>query len=194
MARLLRMPDVASDDDEGVLSSWLLGERDVFDAAQTIAYVETNTLLLSVEAGRPGVLLRTLVGPGTQVDAGTPIGVIGDLDERNLDLETLLAELGVDAADEAEPEAEPATAPEPATEPEPEPEAVHEPEPEQPRHASDARPSFFTPELAIPVFEAGPALRALTEPEPEEEPGPAAEPVAAPVADPSLHPSYDGRG
>ena len=48
-----------------MLSSWLVDETDAFDAAQTIAYVETSTLLLSVEAGRPGVLLKTLVQPGT---------------------------------------------------------------------------------------------------------------------------------
>ena len=67
MARVLRMPGDAADAREGVLSSWLVDETDAFDAAQTIAYVETSTLLLSVEAGRPGVLLKTLVQPGTHV-------------------------------------------------------------------------------------------------------------------------------
>jgi pyruvate dehydrogenase E2 component (dihydrolipoamide acetyltransferase) len=193
VARLLRMPDVASDDDEGVLSSWLVGERDTFAAAQTIAYVETHTLMLSVEAGRPGVLLRTLVGPGTQVDAGTPIGVICDLDERYLDLDTLLKELGVNTMAEPEPtslfepEPEPEPAPEPEAgseaepepepEPEPGPEAEPEPESETPRHSSGPQPSFFTPELAIPVFDAGPAVLALTQPEPEPDPEPEPEPA-----------------
>src|SRR5215218_2482415 len=94
------MPGVASDADHGVLSSWLIDETDAFDAAQTIAYVETSTLLLSVESGRPGVLLKTLVEPGTQVGVGMPIGVIGDRDERVPDLEALLAELGVDGLEE----------------------------------------------------------------------------------------------
>ncbi len=95
MARVLRMPGVANDTHEGVLSSWLIEETHVFEAAQTIAYVETSTLLLSVEAGRPGVLLKTLVDPGTRVGVGMPIGVIGDRDEQVADLGALLAELGV---------------------------------------------------------------------------------------------------
>src|SRR6185312_5468621 len=71
---------------------------DAFDAAQTIAYVETSTLLLSVEAGRPGVLLKALVEPGTHVDVGTALGVIAERDETLPDLDTLLHELGVDGA------------------------------------------------------------------------------------------------
>ena len=107
MARVLRMPGVATDAREGVLSSWLIDETDAFDAAQTIAYVETSTLLLSVEAGRPGVLLKALVEPGTHVDAGTPLGVIAERDEALPDLDTLLHELGVDSARHATHRAEP---------------------------------------------------------------------------------------
>jgi pyruvate dehydrogenase E2 component (dihydrolipoyllysine-residue acetyltransferase) len=94
VARVLRMP-AATDGDEAVLSSWLVDEADDFAAAQTIAYVETATLMLSVEAGRPGVLLKTLVEPGTHVDVGMPIGVIADPDEPVRDLDALLVELGV---------------------------------------------------------------------------------------------------
>ena len=52
------MPDVGAGPDEGVLAAWLVEESARFDAAQTIAYVETPDELFSVEAGRPGVLLR----------------------------------------------------------------------------------------------------------------------------------------
>ncbi len=120
MARVLRMPGVATDAREGVLSSWLIDETDAFDAAQTIAYVETSTLLLSVEAGRPGVLLKALVEPGAHVDVGTALGVIAERDETLPDLDTLLHELGVDGAaphatHRAEPVADPVVT-EPATE------------------------------------------------------------------------------
>ncbi|HEX4687604.1 MAG TPA: 2-oxo acid dehydrogenase subunit E2 [Nocardioides sp.] len=89
------MPDVAADSDEGVLAAWLVEESARFDAAQTIAYVETQDELFSVEAGRPGVLLKTLIEPGTPVEPGTPIGILGEPSERVEDIESLLVELGL---------------------------------------------------------------------------------------------------
>src|SRR5204862_7915509 len=93
--RVLRMPDVAADSDEGVLAAWLVEESARFDAAQTIAYVETEDELFSVEAGRPGLLPKTLVEPGTPVEAGPPVGILGEPWEQVQDLEGVLAELGV---------------------------------------------------------------------------------------------------
>jgi pyruvate/2-oxoglutarate dehydrogenase complex dihydrolipoamide acyltransferase (E2) component len=89
------MPDVGADSDEAVLAAWLVEESARFDAAQTIAYVETHDELFSVEAGRPGVLLTSLVAPGTPVQAGTPIGVLAEVWEQVHDLDALLVELGV---------------------------------------------------------------------------------------------------
>jgi pyruvate dehydrogenase E2 component (dihydrolipoamide acetyltransferase) len=119
------MPGAETDGHEAVLSSWLVDEAADFAAAQTIAYVETSTLLLSVEAGRPGVLLKTLVEPGTQVDVGMPIGVIADRDEHVRDLDALLADLGVEGY--AAPPTPAAIAPEL-----PEPPPVATPAPEAP--------------------------------------------------------------
>lgn len=95
LARVLRMPDVGADSDEAVLAAWLVEESARFDAAQTIAYVETHDELFSVEAGRPGVLLKALAEPGTPVEAGTPIGVLGEIWEQVHDLDALLVDLGL---------------------------------------------------------------------------------------------------
>src|SRR4051794_39763533 len=89
------MPDVAADEDDGVLAAWLVEELATFDAAQTIAYVETESMLLSVEAGRPGVLVKALVAAGEVVDPGTPIGVLADPEEQVDDLDALLDRLGL---------------------------------------------------------------------------------------------------
>jgi pyruvate/2-oxoglutarate dehydrogenase complex dihydrolipoamide acyltransferase (E2) component len=89
------MPDVAADSDEGVLAAWLVGESAHFDAAQTIAYVETQDELFSVEAGRPGMLVKTLIEPGTAVEPGTPIGILSEPWEQIHDLEAVLADLGL---------------------------------------------------------------------------------------------------
>jgi hypothetical protein len=93
--RVLRMPDVTPDSDDGVLAAWLVEESARFDAAQTIAYVETENELFSVEAGRPGLLLKTLVEPGTRVAPGTPIGILGEPWEQVQDVGAVLAELGI---------------------------------------------------------------------------------------------------
>jgi pyruvate dehydrogenase E2 component (dihydrolipoamide acetyltransferase) len=140
------MPGVATDAREGVLSSWLIDETDAFDAAQTIAYVETSTLLLSVEAGRPGVLLKALVEPGTHVDAGTALGVIAERDETLPDLDTLLHELGVDGAAQqathrAEPAADPVASEAPASD--------------------DSAPSWFEPKPEVSATAHGEPLPAL---------------------------------
>ena len=149
IARVLRMPGVTNDTREGVLSSWLIEETHTFEAAQTIAYVETSTLLLSVESGRPGVLLKTLVDPGTRVGVGMPIGVIGDRDEQVADLGTLLAELGVNgdaptsrvstplAPELPEPSLTAASA---AVAPKPEVSATEEPEEQTSREPSPEEP------------------------------------------------------
>jgi len=89
------MPDVAAGTDEGVLAAWIVEESARFDVAQTIAYVETQDELFSVEAGRPGVLLKTLVEPGTTVEPGTPIGILGESSEGVEELERVLAELAL---------------------------------------------------------------------------------------------------
>jgi pyruvate/2-oxoglutarate dehydrogenase complex dihydrolipoamide acyltransferase (E2) component len=89
------MPDVGADSDEAVLAAWLVEESARFDAAQTIAYVETHDELFSVEAGRPGILLKSLVEPGTTVEEGTPIGVLGEVWEQVHDLDALLVDLGL---------------------------------------------------------------------------------------------------
>lgn len=95
LARVLRMPDVGAGSDEAVLAAWLVEESARFDAAQTIAYVETHDELFSVEAGRPGILLKSLVEPGTTVEEGTPIGVLGEVWEQVPDLDALLVDLGL---------------------------------------------------------------------------------------------------
>jgi pyruvate dehydrogenase E2 component (dihydrolipoamide acetyltransferase) len=89
------MPDVTAGSDEGVLAAWLVEETARFDAAQTIAYVETDDELFSVEAGRPGVLLKTLIAPGTRVAPGAPIGILAEPWEQVPDPDAILAELGL---------------------------------------------------------------------------------------------------
>ena len=95
MARLLRMPEVAANATEAVLADWSVQENVAFAAQDSLATVETEKALVDVEADQAGVVLKALVRPGSQVEVGAPIAVLGDPGEQVADLDALLADLGV---------------------------------------------------------------------------------------------------
>jgi len=101
VARVLRMPGVAANATEAVLSEWLVDEAADFAAADAIATVETEKAAVEIEAHTAGRVLKTLVPPGAQVEVGDPIAVLGDPGEVVEDLEALLASLGVAAVTDA---------------------------------------------------------------------------------------------
>lgn len=111
MAHVLRMPGVAANATEAVLAEWLVAESAEFAAADALATVETDKALVDVEAEAAGVVLKTLVAAGSQVEVGAPIAVLAGVGERVDDLAALLRELGVaESAEEvrrAEPDVDP---------------------------------------------------------------------------------------
>ncbi|WP_166345938.1 dihydrolipoamide acetyltransferase family protein [Phytoactinopolyspora limicola] len=124
MATLLRLPAVAAGSTEAVLQDWSVNEHQAFTALDVIATVETDKALVEVEAEADGVVLKTLVPAGSVVEVGAPIAVLGEPGEQVDDLNTLLADLGVDIdrparaaerRDLTEPAPEPAAAPDGAT-------------------------------------------------------------------------------
>ena len=98
MARLLRMPEVAANTLEATLSEWLLTEDAEFADGDAIATVETDKAAVEVPADGAGVLVRTLVGPGTTVAVGAPVALIAAPGETVADVDAALAELGGTAA------------------------------------------------------------------------------------------------
>jgi pyruvate dehydrogenase E2 component (dihydrolipoamide acetyltransferase) len=95
MARLLRMPEVAANTVEAVLSEWPVPENTPFTTDDVIATIETEKAVVDVPADVDGVILRTLVRAGTEVEVGAPIALLGDPGETVEDLDALLVELGV---------------------------------------------------------------------------------------------------
>ncbi|HEX6150754.1 dihydrolipoamide acetyltransferase family protein [Nocardioides sp.] len=95
MPRLLRMPGVSANATDAVLSDWLVAEAGEFSASDALATIETDKALVDVEADDSGVVLKTLVVPGTRVEVGAPIAVLGAPGERVDDLDALLRDLGV---------------------------------------------------------------------------------------------------
>ena len=94
MARLLRMPEVAANATVAVVSDWPVAENEPFREADAIATIETEKAVVDVPADADGVILRTLVQPGAEVEVGAPIALIGDRGEQVDDVDALLVELG----------------------------------------------------------------------------------------------------
>jgi pyruvate dehydrogenase E2 component (dihydrolipoamide acetyltransferase) len=109
MARLLRMPEVAANAVEAVLSEWPIPENTPFRSADSIATVETEKAVVEVTADADGVILKTLVPAGAMVEVGAPIALLGEPGEHVEDVGTLLLELGV-GSDVATPTVAPSTA------------------------------------------------------------------------------------
>jgi pyruvate dehydrogenase E2 component (dihydrolipoamide acetyltransferase) len=97
MPWLLRMPEVAANAVEAVLQEWQVEESAAFSAEDTLATVETEKAVVDVEAETDGVLLRTLVPNGAQVEVGAPIALLGEASDATSDLDDVMARLGVTA-------------------------------------------------------------------------------------------------
>jgi len=94
VARLLRMPEVAAGGLAAVLSQWPVAVNTPYAVDDAIATVETDKAVVDVPADAEGVILRTLVAEGAEVEVGAPIALLGDPGERVDDLDALLVQLG----------------------------------------------------------------------------------------------------
>jgi pyruvate dehydrogenase E2 component (dihydrolipoamide acetyltransferase) len=95
------MPQVADDPTSATLTAWLVGESGDFVGAQSIATVETDSSVLSIEVAEPGVLIKSLVSAGDHVEPGRPLAVLGAPGEVIEDVEKLMVQLGLAVAPEA---------------------------------------------------------------------------------------------
>jgi pyruvate dehydrogenase E2 component (dihydrolipoamide acetyltransferase) len=108
MPELLRMPEIAAATTSATLAGWPVAVNTRFSAADVIATVETDKAVVDVEAESDGVILRTLVAEGTEVEVGTAIAVLARPDETVDDVDAALAALGVDTGNGTAPTPEPA--------------------------------------------------------------------------------------
>jgi pyruvate dehydrogenase E2 component (dihydrolipoamide acetyltransferase) len=89
------MPEIAADTPEATLVSWTVAENVPYSAADAIATMETAKAIVDVEAEADGVILKTLIEAGTDVQVGQAIAVIGAPGEKIMDLPAALVALGV---------------------------------------------------------------------------------------------------
>ena len=102
----MRMPEVAANATTAVLHDWSVAEHAEFSAQDVLATVETDKAVVDVEAEAPGVVLKLLVEPGTTVEVGAPIAVLGEAGDVAGDLAAVLDSLGVADAGSASPDPE----------------------------------------------------------------------------------------
>jgi len=107
MATLLRVPEVAAGATEVVLSEWLVAEKASFSIGDPVVVIETEKAVVEVEAEVDAILLRALASPGSVVEVGSPLALLGDSSEQDADLDELLAQLGVNQSTAAAKEARP---------------------------------------------------------------------------------------
>jgi pyruvate dehydrogenase E2 component (dihydrolipoamide acetyltransferase) len=89
------MPEIAANTEEATLSGWPVPERQPFRARDVIATVETAKAAVDVAADADGIIVRTLVTPGTDVRVGDAIALLAAPDEQVDDVDAALAALGV---------------------------------------------------------------------------------------------------
>lgn len=89
------MPEVAADTPEALLTSWPIAENQPYVATDVIVTVETAKAAVDVEAEADGLIIKMLVEPGTNVQVGDAIALIGTPGESVDDIDAALANLGV---------------------------------------------------------------------------------------------------
>ena len=146
MPALLRMPGVAANATDAILSEWQVAENTEFAEEDPIATVETDKANVDIEAEAAGVILRYLVTPGATVEVGAPIALMGHPGETVSDLDQALRDLGV-SAEENFGDADTADLPVDAAADEPDTAAAESnPTPDGGRYAgADGRRLFVTP-------------------------------------------------
>jgi pyruvate dehydrogenase E2 component (dihydrolipoamide acetyltransferase) len=83
-----------------VLSQWQAHEGDQLAADASVAIVETDKAEVDLPAEAAGVLLRTLVSEGADVEVGAPIALMAEAHEQVDDVEALLSSLGYEVPSE----------------------------------------------------------------------------------------------
>ena len=72
------MPRMAPEMNSGVLCAWLKGEGDRVQKGEALFEVETEKVVLQVEAERGGTVARLLADEGDEVPVGGVVAVLED--------------------------------------------------------------------------------------------------------------------
>ncbi len=74
----INMPKLGYDMVDGVIVSWLVGIGDEVSRGQAIAEIETDKVVIEMEALASGTLAEIVHGPESEVPVGEVIGYLED--------------------------------------------------------------------------------------------------------------------
>ena len=103
MASIMRMPEVLANATEAIIANWLIPEGGSFVVGQGMAEVETEKALVEVPAETSGILGKYLAVNGATVQVGAPIAILLAKGEGQAEIDSLMAEAGVQATSTPEP-------------------------------------------------------------------------------------------
>jgi pyruvate dehydrogenase E2 component (dihydrolipoamide acetyltransferase) len=95
MASIMRMPEVLANATEAIIANWLIPEGGSFVVGQGMAEVETEKALVEVPAETDGILGKYLAINGASVQVGAPIAILLSAGEGQAEIDSLMAEAGV---------------------------------------------------------------------------------------------------
>jgi pyruvate dehydrogenase E2 component (dihydrolipoamide acetyltransferase) len=95
MASIMRMPEVLANATEAIIANWLIQEGSSFVVGQAMAEVETEKALVEVPAESDGILGKYLAINGASVQVGAPIAILLSAGEGQAEIDSLMAEAGV---------------------------------------------------------------------------------------------------
>jgi pyruvate dehydrogenase E2 component (dihydrolipoamide acetyltransferase) len=81
MAEYVIMPKLGFNMEKGTIVKWLVREEDLVKEQDEILEIETDKIVMPVEAQTSGILRKILIAEGEEVPVTLPIAIIGDKDE-----------------------------------------------------------------------------------------------------------------
>jgi pyruvate dehydrogenase E2 component (dihydrolipoamide acetyltransferase) len=94
MAKIIKMPEIAANATSAVIAQWAKAEGDTIAAGDCLADIETEKAVIEYTAEEAGVLGRILAPKGKDIAVGTPIAILFEAGEQDVDIDALLAQAG----------------------------------------------------------------------------------------------------
>lgn len=98
MATILFMPEVAANATHATVASWSKKEGDTVKKDDVLAEIETDKAVVEFNAEHDGVIAKILVPAGKEIPVGAPIGILLAANEKDVDIDQILKQAGVQGA------------------------------------------------------------------------------------------------